>query len=400
VPFTGDLKSLTLSTVLQILSSENKTGVLEIVRVDTKSSIYLKDGKIIAASSGQKHHQLGHLLCAKEIITPEQLRQAIEQSQKSGRRLGEVLLVLGFLSQDTLKEVVRHQVRETVLDLFLLEEGQFEFNDSPVQFDEDVFEEINAMEIMLEAARRMDEWAVIKKVIPSDTLVFKISEQATKESGKVSLETGEWRLVSMLDGSKSVREIIKHSGSGEFNVYKTLYAMATSKLINAVEKPTEPEKPVEEEGDDELAIVLPVYHDVVVTISRHLQDQLGQGYWTKILETCKGSLSPEGQQIVGPYQVNLSALENVNQVLAVVNKHHQGPGTTKTVGSGFNKLIACLLLQETEILGAKQTMQTIGRIYELLGVVEKYRGSEGKLRLVHALKETVSRVAARVGGKA
>ena len=78
--FKGDLKSLTLSTVLQILSSEDKTGILEIVRGPTKSSIYLKDGKIIAASSGHKQLQLGALLYSKELITKDQLREAVEEA--------------------------------------------------------------------------------------------------------------------------------------------------------------------------------------------------------------------------------------------------------------------------------------------------------------------------------
>jgi hypothetical protein len=202
----------------------------------------------------------------------------------------------------------------------------------------------------------------------------------------------------MLDGSKSVRDIVQQGSGGEFSVYQTLYAMATSKLIHAVDKPKPVAAPKKAGPDEDLATILPVYHDVAVTISRHLQDQLGEGYCDKVLEACKLSLPKENQPVVNPYQVQLSALENVNKILGVVNRLYKGAAALSVVGHGFNKFIACLLLQEAEILGAKQTLQTIGRVHELLGVVEKYRGGEGKLRLVRALKETVSKVAARLGG--
>lgn len=392
--FKGDLKSLTLSTVLQMLSSEDKTGVLEIVRGPTKSTIYLKDGKIIAASSGHKQLQLGSLLHSKELITKEQLREAVEEATQSGKKLGEMLLTMGYVTQDTLKEVVRHQVRETVLDLFLLEHGEFEFRDCPVQFDEQVFDEINAMEIMLDAARRMDEWGVIKKVIPSDTMVFELSALAREQGGELFMDTGELHLASLLDGSKSVREIVKESGTGEFSVYKMLYAMATSKMVQPLEK----SPPAEEEDVEDIGTILPIYHDVLIIISRHLEDELGEGFFTKILAGCKSSMPEDQRLIVDPYDVHLNAGENIKQIIAAISKIYQGEALVSAVAQGFNQMVSCLLLQETEILGSKQTQNTIHRIHELLGAVERYRGGEGEFPLINGIKNTVSQVAAQLAG--
>lgn len=390
--FKGDLKSLTLSTVLQMLSSEDKTGVLEIVRGPTKSSIYLKDGKIIAASSGHKQLQLGSLLYSKELISKKQLRQAVEKATKSGKKLGEMLLAMGYVTQDTLKEVVRHQVRETVLDLFLLEHGEFEFRDCPVQFDEQVFDEINAMEIMLDAARRMDEWAVIKKVIPSDTMVFELSDLAREQAGELFMDTGELHLTSLLDGSKNVGEIVKESGAGEFSVYKILYAMATSKMVQPLAKGSAPA----EEGVEDIGTILPIFHDVLIIISRHLEEELGEGFFSKILTECKSSMEEEQRLVVEPYDVHLNAAKNMNQITAAVNKIYKGEALVSAVAKGFNQLLGCLLLQETEILGSKQTQNTIHRIRELLEAVERYRGGEGEFPLINGIKNTVSQVAAQL----
>ena len=391
--FKGDLKSLTLSTVLQILSSEDKTGILEIVRGPTKSSIYLKDGKIIAASSGHKQLQLGALLYSKELITKDQLREAVEEATKSGKKLGEMLLAMGYVAQDTLKDVVRHQVRDTVLDLFLLEHGEFEFRDCPVQFDEQVFEEINAMEIMLDAARRMDEWSVIKKVIPSDTMVFELSDLVKEQGGELFMDTGELHLASLLDGSKSVAEIVKESGTGEFTVYKRLYAMATSKMVEQVERGS---IAAEEREAEDIWTILPIYHDVLIIISNHLEEELGEGFFTKIIAGCKSSMEEKEQVIVAPYDVHLNAEENIKQILTAINKVYEGDELVPAVAKGFNQMLSCLLLQEIEILGGKQTQHTIHRIDELLGAVARYRGGEEKFPLINEIKNTLSQVTAQL----
>lgn len=393
--FKGDLKSLTLSTVLQILSSEEKTGVLEIVRGPTKSTIYLKGGKIIAASSGHKQLQLGSILYSKKLISRDQLRKAVEEATKSGKKLGEMLLALGYVNQETLKKVVRHQVRETVLDLFLMEQGEFEYRDCQVQFDEQVFDEINAMEIMLEAARRMDEWAVIRKLIPSDTMVFELSELAKEQGGELFMDTEELQLSSLLDGKKSVREIVKESDKGDFSVYKMLYAMATSKMVQPVEKGSAAEEGVIVE---DIETILPIYHDVLVIISRHLEDELGEGFFAKILSGCKLSMPEEHRLVVDSYNVHLSGAENVNKILALMNKISQGEAALSAVTNASNQMVSCLLLQETEILGKRQTQHTIHRIHELLGAVESYRGREAEYSFISGIRNTVSQVSAQLEG--
>ena len=157
VDLKGSLKSLGLSTILQILSSENKTGVLLLTHGRTKRAICLKDGKIIAAS-GKEGLRLGQFLCDQERISHKQLQEALERARETGRRVGEVLLDLGYISENSLKELIRHQIREAVLEISLWLEGDFEYRDCPVDFDERGVEDINTMGIILEAARVFDEW--------------------------------------------------------------------------------------------------------------------------------------------------------------------------------------------------------------------------------------------------
>jgi hypothetical protein len=195
----------------------------------------------------------------------------------------------------------------------------------------------------------------------------------------------------MLDGQKSVRDVVRETGADEFDVYKTLYAMATSKLIRASDKPSYPKGTTEAE---ELATLLQIYHDVVVTISKHLEEQLGKEFCSKLVSTCKLSGPMASQQILAGYRAGRSAELNVRETFTIASRLQQGNGAVAALGVAFNQLIGSLLRQETEILGSKQTARTVARIHQLLEVVDKYRTGEAKTKLIQGIRETISQAVA------
>ncbi len=158
VDFKGNLRSLGLFTILQILSSENKTGVLYFTHDQAIRAICFKDGKIVAAS-GKDGQRLGQILYNKGLISQEKLQEALKKSKEAGKRVGEVLLDLDYISEANLKELVRYQIREALLDISHWAEGDFEYRDCPVEFDERGVQDINIMGIILEAVARKDERA-------------------------------------------------------------------------------------------------------------------------------------------------------------------------------------------------------------------------------------------------
>lgn len=158
VGFRGNLKSVALPTILQILSTDNRTGVLHFEQGQAIRAICLKDGRIVAASGGEGQ-RLGQILYDRGLISQEQLEEALEKTKEEKKRLGEVLLDLGYINEDNLKKLIRYQIQEAVLDISLWAEGDFEYRDCQMEFDERGVEDISTMRIVLEAAARKDEWA-------------------------------------------------------------------------------------------------------------------------------------------------------------------------------------------------------------------------------------------------
>ncbi len=158
VGLRGDLQSFDFSMVLQVVSKGEKTGVLYFRQGEEVRALHLRGGNIIAAS-GNEGLRLGQIGFGKGLISQEQLQEVLIEAKKTGRRMGEVLLDLSYINEDELKELIRHQIREIVLEISCWKEGDFEFRDYPEEFDERGIEDINIMRIILEAAVRRDERA-------------------------------------------------------------------------------------------------------------------------------------------------------------------------------------------------------------------------------------------------
>ena len=152
----GNLKSFEFLMVLQFMSSTNRTGVLYFRQGQEVRALYFRDGKIIAAN-GNEGLRLGQIGCVKGLISQIQLQEALVKVKKTRRRMGEVLLDLDYINADELKELIHHQIQETVIELSLWDEGDFEFRENSIEFDERGIEDINTMRLILEATARKDE---------------------------------------------------------------------------------------------------------------------------------------------------------------------------------------------------------------------------------------------------
>ncbi len=166
VDFRGNLDSVDLATVLQMLASKEKTGILCLSRAHLKSVICLKNGNIIAASDSNGL-RLGQILLNKGLITNKNLRDALSTARKSEKLLGEILLSMNLIDDGVLRDVICQQVQETVLELFFWRDGSFEYRDCIIDFDQQNIREIHTMEIIMESARKLDEWDEIRKNPPN-----------------------------------------------------------------------------------------------------------------------------------------------------------------------------------------------------------------------------------------
>ncbi len=172
--FQGSLSELHLPDIVQLMSVSGKTGVFCLEDGAVKGEIYLKDGQIVHAQ--------------------------IEDAQ------GE----------------------DAVYALAIWNKGDF-------RFDPGVLTEIRTItksntNLLMEAARRLDEWRVLSKKIPSVDLVPEFVIQVGRE-GQINLNTVEWLILSKIDGHRSVKQIAIASNLSVFDAAKVLYGLVATGLI-------------------------------------------------------------------------------------------------------------------------------------------------------------------------
>jgi len=170
----GSLSELPLPDVIQLVSVSGKTGAFEIQGEHEAGRIFLRDGQIVDA-------------------------------------------LVGRLRGDS-----------AVYEMAIWSQGSFVFR--PGEETEQVTVHISNANLMMEAARRLDEWRVLSRKIPSLDLVpyFTTRDQGVDQ---VTLSPQEWILVTRIDGEHSIEEIADQLKWAPFDVSKLLFGMVTTGLV-------------------------------------------------------------------------------------------------------------------------------------------------------------------------
>jgi Domain of unknown function (DUF4388) len=180
--FQGSLKELPLPDIIQLVSVSGKTGKFTLTRDAEKGLIYLKNGQMIHAAVG-------------ELV-------------------GE----------------------EAIYALAIWNHGEFQFSPNEEGSQQTITK--SNTNLLMEAARRLDEWRVLSKKIPSIDVVPELHARE-KRHEQVTLNPQEWLLVTRIDGESTIAEIGKAAGISAFDVAKILYGMITSELV-VLKKKDEP----------------------------------------------------------------------------------------------------------------------------------------------------------------
>src|SRR5689334_17172879 len=230
----GSLKEASLPDVLQLLSMGKKTGCLSVGHRGSFGYIFFDRGKIVYASIVNRRDRLGDMLVKNGMISQEQLDAAVDaQIRRRDKKLGEILVEQRALSPEQLRQFLRVQIEEAVYFLFTWTEGTFNFEPDVMPSEQDTLVSIGPESLLLEGARRVDEWSLIEKKIPSFDIVFEIDR--TQLGANESKLTNEQRVVlQLINGVRDVHAVFEESGLVEFDAAKAMYGLATANCIHRI----------------------------------------------------------------------------------------------------------------------------------------------------------------------
>ncbi len=231
----GPLKELGIHDVFQLLDLNRKTGVLTVTSPlrHNRGNIFFDRGEIIYASIQSNPHPLGGLLIRGGKITEADLHRARDmQKRGDNRRLGEILVSIGALTHRDLQNHVRFQVEEVVFEILNWREGYFSFVEGPLKESKtDSTVHIPTESLLMEGARRIDEWSRIEKKIPNLGVVPTLAQVANGAGGALDLLPQDWEVLAMIDGVCNLHEISKRLSRSDFDVAKTVFGLESTGIV-------------------------------------------------------------------------------------------------------------------------------------------------------------------------
>lgn len=342
----GDFDTLFVDGLLQLLCQYGKTGILTASNGVHEVKTFLKDGRIICVMGSLEDDRLGNMLKRRGLLTEEQLAESLEDAKTQQKALGKVLVEKGCVPEETVKHFIDKQAEEIIMRMLLWEAGDFEYKDEDLRGENLLMPRLNMMKILMEASRRIDEMTVFMKLIPRDTMCFKLSARRG-ETEALTLTDAERKILAFIDGRKSVRDIITISGEAEFAVYKRLYSLVSSGLIEV-----NPDRP-DTSAEDRIDAIIRVYADIFQTIAA-VAGEGAADFFTK----CRSEGTEEGVPLLDRFHPNNPLATNAKLIKTQLKKLPEDAEKRKILLRQMNACLQCLLKELTLVLN-KPTMRAL-----------------------------------------
>jgi hypothetical protein len=245
----GDLSTLDLSGLLQNLEAAKKTGLLSVQDGQGETKLYFHQGKLALVSYPERP-ELMDILVVSGAISARQLESARKRRRRSKRSLGETLVAMGAIEQERLATIAAARLTDEACELIAAGAGAFVFTEGGIPrgvFDPEeraLGITLPAGPLLLEAARRQDHWKLIRERVPSDSIHYALhrSPRAPQDPHQAELLA---RMTPLLDGSRSVLEVVAAFPHRRFEAYQLLADLAEAQAIK-VAAPSEMNRRIQE----------------------------------------------------------------------------------------------------------------------------------------------------------
>ena len=190
------------------------------------------DGALVYAASSQEQFRLGDILLRKKKITREQRDRIGALMRNDGGRFGQFAVQQGLMSEAQLRDFLKVQVSEIVYDCFVWTGGTFAFSEGLALPPYAVTIAIDLPNLIMEGARRIEEWEHCLQLLPDSSVVFRVV--VTPRDEKITLTADEWRILFLINGQRTLEELAHGADDEPFHVYRVIYGLYANKLIEVV----------------------------------------------------------------------------------------------------------------------------------------------------------------------
>lgn len=257
----GTLKDFSLADIFQLIGIQKKTGVLTLKSQKEVVTVSFLEGSVVSADALHRRleDRLGTVLVKSGRISEAQLQEALRIQKNTLKRMGSILVDNRFIDAQALRDALQVQISQMVYRLFRWGDGEYDFSqEGHVDYDKEHVIPMSAESILMEGARILDEWPMIEKGIGSFGSVFRhanveivagpgrIEGSAGDEAARAVTLNDQERLVhTLVDGKRTVQEIVERSALSEFDTCRILFELIGRHLLEECRTGVKKAAPIE-----------------------------------------------------------------------------------------------------------------------------------------------------------
>ena len=243
----GSLETFQLPEILQMISTQRKTGILTVQGESDIVAVSFKDGQVVAADALNQtvEEGLGQILASQGLVSPRDFAAVSSEHDGGGKRLLDLLLERGFVERGQLLEALRLQTYRLLLQLLRWDQGEFKFYSGDEVAYEEGFHAISIEELLIRSLSDLGEDGQVaglpdltvayERVVGALPIRYHGSDPPVADGGTSVWIAGEDRpLVERLDGRTPVGALARETGIGHYRALFTLYKLLRAGAVRAV----------------------------------------------------------------------------------------------------------------------------------------------------------------------
>jgi len=228
--YRGDLRTTALPEMLAVIHQIRVSGVVEATAGEFSKKIFLEGGYVVHASSSDLGDSLGSYLRSSGRISDGQFHAAMQKRAEGKRRLGEVLVEQGVLSPAQVYEAIRDHIENIVWSLFSWEEGEVTFQLGDPDLSGVVRIQVPLRQVILQGIKRAANARSLVQRLGGREALFE-PHYRFEDLIEIALEDQEYRLLSQVDGKRTLYEVCTHGPLAAADNARLLYAFFVLGLI-------------------------------------------------------------------------------------------------------------------------------------------------------------------------
>lgn len=227
----GTFQIMSIADLIQWTRTAQKSGDLVVRDSDGKQiDVVFLDGRIICSSTNSPRERYGEYLVALGLCRTEDVEWAQQRVDETGVMTGALLVQSGRLPETLAVATLTQKTIEDLCDIFLWQDGYFEFYVSPIQLRQFLPIDLDPIRIVNEGLRRQESWHRLCGPIHSEKVLTATGQSLEPKAGWDDAVIA--RLVlGTVDGNKAVQDVIEALPFSRYKVTLALHQLHAAGLI-------------------------------------------------------------------------------------------------------------------------------------------------------------------------